>query len=599
MHRHFLIVLLLFFSQLSIGQYKTAETTLLKKIEGSHDEAAKIRALGELAEFYYIYRAEEKADSVLQKQLLLAELSNNKQLIIDALFGNAIENVSTWTSTETYDKALAFLDKGLSYAREMQREDYQVIAHIRKAVILRKRGQFDNAVNEATLAFGILDHLEEDSLKAVLYAELGDIFLAKGEAVSAYKNFNKSFSIAYDIKNVALQSRVFHHLSALYQSLGNGEMAKKNLLKSLDLNILNNNKPGLLVDYIDLARLTDEKDYIDKALLLADTLNARRYLLFGKRIMLSYLMVIKKSSAEALSYLYSNSDLTQSYLNSGLHYYYWNIGNIYRYSNQYDSAIYYYSLAEPALYNSFDVSLRRTVLKSLGECYWAVENLPQAQTYFEKTLVLSRELNDFSSNASLTLQLSQLFARTGNYQKAYEFNKEYIGFKDTLSEMAAQREVVLLEVDRENKRYEKDMEDKAAQVRQTRNIQYMGISVAIAIFFLGLILMGMFPISKFTIRMLSFFAFICLFEFFVLLIDSYLHHITHGEPLKIWLIKIFIIAMLVPLQHFLEHGVVKFLESQKLLKLRQQFSAKKIWQNIKKPAPVKQEADFEKDTAVL
>lgn len=55
-----------------------------------------------------------------------------------------------------------------------------------------------------------------------------------------------------------------------------------------------------------------------------------------------------------------------------------------------------------------------------------------------------------------------------------------------------------------------------------------------------------------------------------------LHRATHGEPLKIWIAKIFIIALLLPLHHFLEHKVVHFLESQKLLKMRQRFSVVKI-----------------------
>jgi hypothetical protein len=107
-----------------------------------------------------------------------------------------------------------------------------------------------------------------------------------------------------------------------------------------------------------------------------------------------------------------------------------------------------------------------------------------------------------------------------------------------------------------------------------------------------------------TIKMLSFFAFICLFEFIVLLIDSYLHKITHGEPLKIWLIKIFLIALLVPIQHFLEHGMVHFLASQRLLRMRQRLSLKRWITALKKPTPKVEVAktdklEIEEDTAVL
>jgi hypothetical protein len=112
-----------------------------------------------------------------------------------------------------------------------------------------------------------------------------------------------------------------------------------------------------------------------------------------------------------------------------------------------------------------------------------------------------------------------------------------------------------------------------------------------------MILVGMFPVSRLVIRLVGFFAFICFFEFIIVMIDSYLHHATHGEPLKIWLAKIFIIALLLPLHHFLEHLAVKFLESQKLVRLRQRLSVTKAWQRKKKE--VVTTATAESGTAVL
>src|SRR5207344_2606187 len=104
--------------------------------------------------------------------------------------------------------------------------------------------------------------------------------------------------------------------------------------------------------------------------------------------------------------------------------------------------------------------------------------------------------------------------------------------------------------------------------------------------------------SKTTIRLLGYVAFISLFEFIIVLIDGFIHRLAHGEPLKIWLIKIVLIALLVPFQHYLEHGLIKFLASRKLIAARNKFSIKKLWQNMKKPAPKPDnESDFEEDTA--
>ena len=113
-----------------------------------------------------------------------------------------------------------------------------------------------------------------------------------------------------------------------------------------------------------------------------------------------------------------------------------------------------------------------------------------------------------------------------------------------------------------------------------------------------MLIIGMFPVSKLTIKLLGYFAFISLFEFIIVLIDSFIHRLAHGEPLKIWLIKIGLIALLVPFQHYLEHGLIKFLASRKLIAARNNFSLKKIWLNIKKPS-LKAGTDIDEDTAVL
>jgi hypothetical protein len=78
----------------------------LQKASG---DSARVIISGKLAEYYYIYQLDKSGDSVLQKQLNIAEFSQNKYLILQALFGNAITNISNWRSKETFDRAILFL----------------------------------------------------------------------------------------------------------------------------------------------------------------------------------------------------------------------------------------------------------------------------------------------------------------------------------------------------------------------------------------------------------------------------------------------------------------------------------------------------------
>jgi len=211
---------------------------------------------------------------------------------------------------------------------------------------------------------------------------------------------------------------------------------------------------------------------------------------------------------------------------------------------------------------------------------------------------VAKELNSLNNLSAITSALGVLYARQSNFKQAYDFAQQETHYKDTLQKLAAQRDVVLLEVDRENKRHEKDMQDLADKTLRKRNLQYMAITIVLATLFLFMLIIGMFPVSKLTIKLLGYFAFISLFEFIIVLIDSFIHRLAHGEPLKIWLIKIGLIALLVPFQHYLEHGLIKFLASRKLIAARNNFSLKKIWLNIKKPS-LKAGTDIDEDTAVL
>ncbi|HEY0041413.1 MAG TPA: hypothetical protein VGB71_12150, partial [Flavisolibacter sp.] len=162
------------------------------------------------------------------------------------------------------------------------------------------------------------------------------------------------------------------------------------------------------------------------------------------------------------------------------------------------------------------------------------------------------------------------------------YSEDFQSYNEELKVLAKQREVTLLGLEREKRRHEQDLQATADEDLRRRNLQYTGISMATAFLFIVLILFGMFPISKVTIRMLNFFSFICLFEFIILLIDNWLHDVTHGEPLKIWLAKIFVIAILLPLHHTLEHVAINFLSSQKLQQFRKKLSIKKIFHPSKK-----------------
>lgn len=555
----------------------------------------RIAVLGQLAEYYSAFRDNEKADSLLEKQMLLAEISQQDELIMKVLTGKVIDNMASWSSKENFERAITFLKKSQVYAREKNNASLELTASLKLAGLYRKRAFFDKAMEEATHAVLLLDK-KQDSLKAVLYLELGDAFQGKGDAVSAYKNYNNAYDISYSLRNIPLQSTTWHRFARLYLSLGDSLLSKKALMESLQINTKANRKEGLFTDYTALFRQTDEIEFLHRAMAIADTLQSFADQLYCKRLMLSYIMVVEKNSSKALAYLQHNPDLQLYEKNKGLPNY--SLGTIYHYGGQYAPAIRAYLLDEPVIRKQFDASVQLSLFNLIADCYQQTGDNEKAITYYETAFALGKTITNAGDNAALTQKLSVLYASQNDFKNAFRYSRLAQDYNEDLKALAKQREVTLLGLEREKKIHEKDLLYLAQEENRRRNLQYTGISMGVAFLFILMLIFGMFSVPRLGLRMLNFFAFICLFEFIILLIDNWLHHQTHGEPLKIWLAKIFIIAILLPLHHYMEHVGLKFLHSQKLMHFRKQLSIRRLWQKQAKQPLANLEKRREESTLV-
>jgi tetratricopeptide (TPR) repeat protein len=537
-------------------------------------------------------------DSMLQRQVKIAELSGDKQLILNAYFGDAINNITEWRSKESFDKALSFLNKGLDYARSIASDEYLALAYARIATLYRKWGQTDNAFNSANSAFTSALNIENDSIKIITSITLGDAYKAKNNALPAFKIYTNAYEDAVKINNLPLQSEINHRFAELYSDLVNKKTSLEYLLKNEKQNKENKYTEGLIKDYIHLARVTDEKSYILKAIHLADSLDLDKYTLQAKKIMYGYYTFITGNADSTFRYINENEDLNLYFMNSGQANFLLTKGFIYQYSGHIDSAIYFYQKALPGFDSSFDLKTRQTVYVQLGECFAIKERNTEAIQYYEKAYAIANNLKNLSISGYSAKALGGLYEKTGDFKNAISYYKKNELIKDSLAELSNQRDIALAEINNEKRNHENELAKLERKKINQRNLQYISITLLISSFFVVLIVLGMFPMNKLTIKLSGFFVFICLFEFIVLLIDSWLHRIAHGEPLKIWLMKIFIIALLVPCQHFLEKQMIKFIESAKLHKLRLKFIEKTNKRRTKKSAEEKFD-DLENDSGVL
>jgi len=157
--------------------------------------------------------------------------------------------------------------------------------------------------------------------------------------------------------------------------------------------------------------------------------------------------------------------------------------------------------------------------------------------------------------------------------------------------LGRERDLALLEIEDVTRQQQREAELAKEKELRKYNLQYMLITIVVATVFVLMIMIGMFKISAGIIRLMGFLSLIFFFEFVILILDNGIHHLTHGEPWKVWLIKIGIISFLLPMHHFLEHKLIHYLLSRHLITVRNRLSVSKLFPGKKKFLPKQNAAE--------
>ena len=554
-------------------------------------DEAKVKAMNNLAGIYYSFQLNKEGDSILQAELNIAEFSENRELKELILFGSAIEKISSSGNSQSYNTAIAFVEKALNYAKLKENDHLVAIAYYRLSDLHIKKAEYDKGFEYANNAFITSLTVPDDSIKALSAMQVGNCYQAKSQSVSAFKYYSMALEKAEAIKNVPLQSKVLHGFSELYKSLDNRDLSKEYLLKSYSLNKKSVNIEGLINDNIDLARLTDDKHFVDDALVYAESIHSVQYILQAKRIMYGYYVLHVRSPEKTIKFINDNIDLKYFFTNQGDAFYFSRIGAVYQFSNQNDSALYYYKKAEPGLNAAFEPSTRMSLYEQMGQCYKSIADNKLSILYFDKALQLATSAGLVSSQYDYAENLGGLYEKVADYKTALKYFKQAKVLHESLGIIANQKDIALGEVTNARKKLEKEEVLREEKKIKVHNLEYMAITIVITALFFILLIFGMFTVSPTTIRIGGYFVFISLFEFIILLLETWIHKITHESPLGIWLFKICIILALVPFQHFLEHKLVAFLHTGKMAHLKNSLNIKNLLRKNKIVPVVNDETD--------
>ncbi len=573
MNCRLLVILFTLLFGVAIAQNAPMMDSIKTNFDNATTPGEKVKWLAQLSALN-INLNNELADQYSKQLFEIAELSRDRKVMLEALLLQANSFYSAGGVKNHAIRAKKYSEQALKLAKSNQLSEYEAWAYLALAKGARNDGVNDKALNYNNLALSIASSSDNDSLKVSAHNSLGTTYLLRKDKLLAFRSYLQALNIAEDIKRYYPLLACYHNLAAFYTDLEEYEKAKDYLFKAFNLSVRYKKPYDRLqlyntigTTYVLSKNYDLAKDFYERSMKLADTLKFPLYKLnaYGKIVDMYF---ASQQAEKALLYFKEKKELRDFMTNAGVEFYIHHAyGIAYTSVHKFDSARYYFQLAEKGFETKADRYNRYFFYSNYAEFFMDTENHQKALSYWLKAKSIGDERGDISMLKTISLELDSTYQKLGDFKNAYHYNREYHRYKDSLQTMEAEKDLLALEVDNENRRKDKEIVAAETAKRERHNIQYMGITVGIAGVFVVLVMLGIFSVSKTTIRILGFFAFIFLFEFIILLADNEIHHWTHGEPWKILGIKIGLISVLLPLHHFLEEKVIHYLTSRKMLEV--------------------------------
>jgi len=477
--------------------------------------------------------------------------------------------------TENEEQGKANADRCLQIANEAGLDEYKIVSFLRYAGYYRRKSQNQKALDYNNQALALATAAGNDSIIAIAYGSIADTWdnlsnkLARFQALLNQRDFAEKSGSRILILNSLSGLADFYTDIEEYEKAKDlyADIVNKGREWSKWVNAINGMR-GLAKVFIVQKNNKLALEYYNKAMVLTDSLKLDFYKINVNIDLLNYYLN-SEDAGKSLAYLKSTPAIMEFINKYGIQDQIEKL-NAYVYFSrkQYDSALYTVQKAAPVFYakEGFAEKYFFTVL-------WAkiYEEKGNASEQLSK-LLLAKSFADSAASLDVQKEISEklyeYYDKTGDYKQALQYYKQQNIYRDSIDNLSKQKDLVSVEIENAGKRIERQKLQEEEATRTRNNLQYMGITAAIATVFIFLVILGVFRMSPNVIKALGFFAFIFLFEFIVLLLDNQIHELTHDEPWKVLGIKIIIIGILLPLHHKMEEKVTHYLTS-KAHKLRE------------------------------
>jgi hypothetical protein len=537
------------------------EDSLLKTIATQKHPAATCNTYLDIAKLYTGQNI-DKETAFINKAIFEAEQTRDRKLIATMYRKTAEQWLNMPNKLERQQLAITVIDKGLAIAKEAQFNKETALLLQKKGQTYRYMGKLSEAIKFHEESVNYAELSNNDSVKIVTEMSYANSLLSKDENLTAFKKFMHVLNLAETIDEQKLKITIYERIAFFYAKINQTEKAKDYYVKAIDQAKALKDSVNEVYNYQNIIQLYAQnkefavaKEYLKILKSKVKNSDAFKQLAINAEIQIIYY----EDDKNLPEFFRKNGEMLENYKKFGMHAEFNRIqGIILAYEGKMDSALYYLNEAKRQI-NPNDINAIMSLNSSYAIYLEKNKKYLEAAKYLDLNIPLAKQIQNLTAQKELHTTLDSLYIKGGDKQKEIANKLLMYTIKDSLDKQQKANDLLTVEIEIENKRNERDRVAKEEKIRKRNNLQYLGISAAIISLFIGLIALGRLKVKPWFIRSLGFISFILLFEFIILLIDHQLHNLTHGEPLPILLIKIVIIAFLLPLHHWLEHNVIHYL----------------------------------------
>jgi tetratricopeptide (TPR) repeat protein len=454
-----LLVLLLLTLRISAQQKQIDSLNVLLK-QAKYD-TTRANLLSTMLDYYYAFNPDtiipitQKIFSIIDANYSKANKAEKfSYLSSRAVALNSLGDV--YSDRQDNDLGLSYYKQSLQL-QESTIKDKHAIASILNniAFIWNYQGKVDSALIFWERSLVLREETNDKKGVANSLTNIGFVYHNRGDISRALDYYSRALNIQEQIGEKSGMAYSLHNIAAIHQDQGDLDGALKYFARTLKLREEINDKRGI-----------------------GYSLNA-----------IAILYKIKGKPDQALNYFERSLKVRQEIEDKqGISYTLNHIGNIYFGKNDLEKALDYY---EKSLKLSEEIGNKQgiaTCYLYMGGVYFKQAKYPLALSFTDKALKLSKELGFPVEIRNTEIVYSKIDSAMGNYPGAYEHYKQFIKYRDSISNIetrkAGIRNQLKYEFEKKEAVIKEQQERERAVAREKQFVQTLIISSVVIVLLL-------------------------------------------------------------------------------------------------------------------